>query len=135
MARFGTSRFGAKTRTRPLSGCRSARAAVRATPRLRRHRPDGWRCEHHAVAARPGLSRHPPTSFEHIGMTVADDEVAVNACWARRHRVNPIGLGDVYYEAKFKSPDGLVVDVGHWAGTSPIPQVAPAQPERAYAGE
>jgi hypothetical protein len=48
--------------------------------------------------------------------------------------LNPIGLGDVYYEAKFKSPDGLVVDVGHWAGTSPIPQAA-SQQERAYAGE
>jgi len=27
----------------------------------------------------------------------------------------------VYYESKYRSPEGLVIDVGHWAGTSPIP--------------
>jgi catechol 2,3-dioxygenase-like lactoylglutathione lyase family enzyme len=64
--------------------------------------------------ARPG--------FEHIGVSVADDEVARQRLLANgATELNPIGLGDVYYEAKFKSPDGLVVDVGHWAGTSPIP--------------
>jgi hypothetical protein len=68
-------------------------------------------------------------------MTVADDDVArQRLLGAGAVELNPIGLGDVYYEAKFKSPDGLVVDVGHWAGTSPIPQAA-SQPERAYAGE
>jgi catechol 2,3-dioxygenase-like lactoylglutathione lyase family enzyme len=84
-----------------------------------------------------GSADHPARpGFEHIGMTVADDEVArQRLLGAGAIELNPIGLGDVYYEAKFKSPDGLVVDVGHWAGTSPIPQVAPVQPERAYAGE
>jgi catechol 2,3-dioxygenase-like lactoylglutathione lyase family enzyme len=73
--------------------------------------------------------------FEHIGMTVADDEVARQRLLAAgATELNPIGLGDVYYEAKFKSPDGLVIDVGHWAGTSPIPRAAPAQPEPANAG-
>jgi catechol 2,3-dioxygenase-like lactoylglutathione lyase family enzyme len=65
--------------------------------------------------ARPG--------FEHIGMTVADDEVARQRMLAAgATELNPVGLGDVFYEAKFRSPEGLVVDVGHWAGTSPIPQ-------------
>lgn len=60
--------------------------------------------------------------FEHIGITVADDEAARQRLLANgATELNPIGLGDVYYEAKFRSPDGLVVDVGHWAGTSPIP--------------
>ena len=69
--------------------------------------------------ARPG--------FEHIGVTVADDEAARQRLLAAGAiELNPIGLGDVYYEAKFKSPEGLVVDVGHWAGTSPI-----AEPEKA----
>jgi catechol 2,3-dioxygenase-like lactoylglutathione lyase family enzyme len=69
--------------------------------------------------------------FEHIGMTVADDEVARKRLLANgATELNPIGLGDVYYEAKFKSPDGLVIDVGHWAGTSAIPQEEPA-----FAGE
>lgn len=59
--------------------------------------------------------------FEHIGFTVDDDAGARQRLLsAGAVELNPVGLGDVYYEAKFKSPDGLVVDVGHWAGTSPI---------------
>ncbi len=59
--------------------------------------------------------------FEHIGVTVPDDDVARERLLANgATELNPIGLGDVYYEAKFRSPEGLVVDVGHWAGASPI---------------
>ena len=55
-------------------------------------------------------------------MTVADDDAARQRLLAAGAiGLNPIGLGDVFYEAKFRSPEGLVVDVGHWAGTSPIP--------------
>jgi catechol 2,3-dioxygenase-like lactoylglutathione lyase family enzyme len=73
--------------------------------------------------------------FEHIGVTVADDEAARQRLLAAgATELNPVGLGDVYYEAKFKSPDGLVVDVGHWAGTSPIPAET-SQQDLAYAGE
>jgi catechol 2,3-dioxygenase-like lactoylglutathione lyase family enzyme len=69
--------------------------------------------------------------FEHIGVTVADDAVARRRLLdAGATELNPVGLGDVYYEAKFKSPEGLVIDVGHWAGTSPIPTE-----EAAFAGE
>jgi catechol 2,3-dioxygenase-like lactoylglutathione lyase family enzyme len=72
---------------------------------------------------------------EHIGVTVADDEAARSRLLAAgATELKPVGLGDVYYEAKYKSPDGLVVDVGHWAGTSPIPAEA-AQQDLAYAGE
>jgi catechol 2,3-dioxygenase-like lactoylglutathione lyase family enzyme len=74
--------------------------------------------------------------FEHIGVTVADDETARKRLLAHGAiELNPVGLGDVYYEAKFKSPEGLVIDVGHWAGTSPIgTEPAPAE-EPAFAGE
>lgn len=66
-------------------------------------------------AARPG--------FEHIGVTVADDEAARKRLLeAGAEELNPVALGDVYYEAKFRSPEGLVIDVGHWAGTSAIPE-------------
>ena len=65
--------------------------------------------------------------FEHIGVSVKDDEAARQKLLsAGAVELNPVGLGDVYYEAKFKSPDGLVIDVGHWAGTSPIPESEPA---------
>jgi catechol 2,3-dioxygenase-like lactoylglutathione lyase family enzyme len=73
--------------------------------------------------ARPGV--------EHIGVTVADDEVVRQRLLSLgATELNPVGLGDVYYEAKFKSPEGLIIDVGHWAGTSPIPTEEPA-----FAGE
>jgi catechol 2,3-dioxygenase-like lactoylglutathione lyase family enzyme len=73
--------------------------------------------------------------FEHIGVTVADDEAARQRLLAAGAvELNPVGLGDVYYEAKFKSPEGLVVDVGHWAGTSAIPSEAP-QRDLLFAGE
>jgi len=74
--------------------------------------------------------------FEHIGVTVADDETARKRLLAHgATELNPVGLGDVYYEAKFRSPEGLVVDVGHWAGTSPISaEPAPAE-EAVFAGE
>ena len=73
-----------------------------------------------------GTGDHAPRpGFEHIGVTVADDAAARQRLLAAGAiELNPIGLGDVYYEAKFKSPEGLVVDVGHWAGTSPIPQAS-----------
>jgi catechol 2,3-dioxygenase-like lactoylglutathione lyase family enzyme len=78
--------------------------------------------------ARPG--------FEHIGVSVADDEAARQRLLAAgATELNPVGLGDVYYEAKFKSPEGLVVDVGHWAGTSPIAPETPAREEPVYASE
>ena len=65
--------------------------------------------------------------FEHIGVTVDDDEAARQRLLAAgATELNPVGLGDVYYEAKFRSPEGLVIDVGHWAGTSAIPQAAAA---------
>jgi catechol 2,3-dioxygenase-like lactoylglutathione lyase family enzyme len=74
-----------------------------------------------------GTGDHPARpGFEHIGVTVADDEAARQRLLAAgATELNPVGLGDVYYEAKFKSPEGLVVDVGHWAGTSPIPDPGP----------
>jgi catechol 2,3-dioxygenase-like lactoylglutathione lyase family enzyme len=73
--------------------------------------------------AKPGV--------EHIGVTVADDEAARKRLLANgATELNPIGLGDVYYEAKFRSPDDLIIDVGHWAGTSAIPSEEPA-----FAGE
>lgn len=61
--------------------------------------------------------------FEHIGVSVPDDAAAREKLLAAgAEELNPIGLGDVYYEAKFKSPEGLVIDVGHWAGASALPE-------------
>ena len=69
-----------------------------------------------------GAGDHPAKpGFEHIGVSVADDEAARQRLLAAgATELNPVGLGDVYYEAKFKSPEGLIIDVGHWAGASPV---------------
>ena len=60
--------------------------------------------------------------FDHIGFTVEDnDEARTRLLENGATEMNPIQLGDAYYESKYRSPEGLVVDVGHWRGTSPIP--------------
>ena len=70
--------------------------------------------------ARPG--------FDHIGFSVdssRESELRERLLARGAAELNPVRLGDVYYESKFKSPQGLVIDVGHWAGASPVPQSAP----------
>src|SRR3977135_2882289 len=79
-----------------------------------------------------GTADHPARpGFEHIGMTVADDEVArQRLLGAGAVEWTPIGRGDLSYGAKSKSRDGFVADVGPWAGPSPFPQEPPAESER-----
>src|ERR1700745_1953718 len=44
--------------------------------------------------------------LEHIGVSVKDDDAARQKLLAAGAvELNPIGLGDVYYESKFKSPE------------------------------
>ena len=69
--------------------------------------------------ARPG--------FDHIGFSVENEaEIRERLLASGASELNPIRMGDVYYESKFKSPQGLVIDVGHWAGASPVAHVKPA---------
>ena len=80
-----------------------------------------------AVPAGAGTSAG--TSAE--GVSVANDEAARQRLLAAgATELNPVGLGEVFYEAKFRSPEGLIIDVGHWAGASPV-----AVEEPALAGE
>ena|SRR5438105_436957 len=70
--------------------------------------------------------REVKAGFEHIGFTSTDeDDTRQKLLAAGAKELNPIGLGDVYYEAKFLSREGLVIDVGHWAGTSPVDSSTP----------
>jgi catechol 2,3-dioxygenase-like lactoylglutathione lyase family enzyme len=65
--------------------------------------------------------------FEHIGLTVEDDEQQRQKLLAAGAvELNPVGMGDVYYEAKYRTAEGLIIDIGHWAGTSPIERQLPA---------
>jgi hypothetical protein len=78
----------------------------------------------------PAAGRDVQPGFEHIGFSVEDEQATKERlASAGATELNPISLGDVYYEAKFKSPEGLIVDVGHWAGTSPIAEAAAATAE------
>lgn len=59
--------------------------------------------------------------IEHIGFSAADNEAAMrNVIAAGGKERNLIQLGEVFYERKFEGPEGIVVDVGHWAGTQPV---------------
>ena len=78
----------------------------------------------------PAAGREVRPGFEHIGFTVEDEQATRERMLAHGARELPqIQLGDAYYEAKYLSAEGLILDVGHWAGTSPID----SQPEPAGA--
>ena len=68
-----------------------------------------------------------PAGFEHIGFSVDDaDATRQRLLAAGATELNPIALGDAYYESKYQLPEGLVIDVGHWRGTSPLPEQEPS---------
>jgi catechol 2,3-dioxygenase-like lactoylglutathione lyase family enzyme len=74
----------------------------------------------------PAAGREVKPGFEHIGFTVEDEQATREKLIAHGATELPqIPLGDVYYEAKYLSTEGLIVDVGHWAGTSPITSTNP----------
>ena len=60
--------------------------------------------------------------IDHIGFSVEDDQEAsrrLEAAGARK--IATIELGSAaHYEAKFKGPEGIVVDIGKWIGTEPV---------------
>jgi catechol 2,3-dioxygenase-like lactoylglutathione lyase family enzyme len=60
--------------------------------------------------------------IDHIGFTVADEGAVARAMEAAGAReIGAINLGSsVHYELKFKGPEGIVVDIGHWVGAAPI---------------
>ncbi len=65
--------------------------------------------------------------FEHIGFSVEDSQATHRRLLALgAEELNPVQLGDAYYESKYKSSEGLIIDVGHWRGTSPIDKPAVA---------
>lgn len=68
-----------------------------------------------------------PPGYSHIGFSVEDQDETHGLLMARgAEELNPIILGDAYYENKYRSTEGLVIDVGHWRGASPIDKVAAA---------
>jgi catechol 2,3-dioxygenase-like lactoylglutathione lyase family enzyme len=63
----------------------------------------------------------------HIGFTVEDEPATKQRLEALgATEANTIRTDDAHYEIKFQGPDGIVVDLGHWAGTAPIQEEAKA---------
>ena len=67
------------------------------------------------------------TGIDHMGFTVADEaETRRLVEAAGGTEMNTVNLGDAHYEVKFRGPEGIVVDVGHWVATAPIEEPATA---------
>ena len=59
--------------------------------------------------------------IDHIGFTAENDQeqfVRMEAAGATK--AGAVNLGTAYYEDKFKGPEGIIIDVGHWQGAAPI---------------
>lgn len=64
---------------------------------------------------------------DHIGFTVEDEAGSrQRVAEAGGQEMNTINLGEAHYEVKFEGPEGIVVDLGHWAGTEPVAEPTPA---------
>jgi catechol 2,3-dioxygenase-like lactoylglutathione lyase family enzyme len=60
--------------------------------------------------------------IDHIGFSVEnDDEAGRRLEGAGAKKIATIELGSpAHYEAKYKGPEGIVVDIGKWIGTAPL---------------
>ena len=60
--------------------------------------------------------------IEHIGFTATDDDAAKRQIVAAGGvEKNTVNLGShVHFEVKYDGPEGIVVDIGHWAGTASV---------------
>ena len=70
-----------------------------------------------------GPNGEPPRQgVDHIGFTVEDDAAALQRLEsAGAKKIATIELGSpAHYEAKYKGPEGIVVDIGKWVGTEPV---------------
>ena len=58
----------------------------------------------------------------HIGFTATDDNAAaIQMEAAGALQIGSIGdSASAHYEHKFKGPDGIVIDIGHWVGAAPV---------------
>jgi Glyoxalase/Bleomycin resistance protein/Dioxygenase superfamily len=66
------------------------------------------------------------TGIDHIGFTVENEgEVSrlMEAQGAKKIGTLDLG-GSAHYEVKYRGPEGIVVDLGHWVGTAPISEKA-----------
>ena len=65
--------------------------------------------------------------IDHIGFTVENEAESSRLLESNgAKKIATIELGSAaHYEVKYKGPDGIVVDIGHWIGTAPIGEKKP----------
>ena len=62
---------------------------------------------------RPGI--------DHIGFTAENDKEQFRKLEeAGATKAGTVNLGTAYYEDKFKGPEGIIIDIGHWQGAAPL---------------
>lgn len=80
--------------------------------------------------ATPLSEGEPGHGIAHIGFTVEDEDQAKQRLEAAGGReLKTIRTDGANYEIKFSGPEGIVIDLGHWAGTAPV-QEAGSTPAR-----
>jgi catechol 2,3-dioxygenase-like lactoylglutathione lyase family enzyme len=70
-----------------------------------------------------GPSGEPPhQGIDHIGFTVENEAESGRLLESNgAEKIATLELGSAaHYEVKYKGPEGIVVDLGHWVGTAPI---------------
>ncbi len=61
------------------------------------------------------------SGIDHIGFSVANDQEQFQKLEAAgATKAGAVNLGTAYYEDKYKGPEGIIVDVGHWQGAAPV---------------
>ena len=59
--------------------------------------------------------------IDNIGFTTENDHEQFKLLEAAgAEKAGAVNLGTAYYEDKFRGPEGIIVDVGHWQGAAPI---------------
>ena len=59
--------------------------------------------------------------IDHIGFTTDNDQEQFKLLEAAgAEKAGAVNLGTAYYEDKFRGPEGIIVDVGHWQGAAPV---------------
>jgi catechol 2,3-dioxygenase-like lactoylglutathione lyase family enzyme len=59
--------------------------------------------------------------IDHIGFSGNSDQEQFKRMEAAgAEKAGAVNLGTAYYEDKFRGPEGIIIDVGHWQGAAPI---------------
>lgn len=62
-----------------------------------------------------------PAGIDHIGFSVEDDQAQFRKMEEHgASKAGAVNLGTAYYEDKYKGPEGIIIDVGHWQGAAPV---------------